>query len=145
MILVIVLDQLTKALAIVVVPEWVRLNSGVAFSIAAPLWVVGLAALVLAVVAVWEWRTWRPETRALRAWAVGLVLGGAISNLVDRAFFGGVRDFIDLRFIPVFNLADTALTIGVIGLLWYALRSSHQTSHTSHGSQRERPRSRSTS
>lgn len=50
----------------------------------------------------------------------GLVLGGAIGNLLDRARIGHVVDFIDFHFWPVFNLADTAITLGV-GLMVIAL------------------------
>ncbi len=48
--------------------------------------------------------------------AFALILGGAIGNIVDRLRFGYVVDFIDLRFWPVFNTADSAISIGV-GLL----------------------------
>lgn len=49
--------------------------------------------------------------------AFGLILGGAIGNLGERIIFGQVTDFIALLTIPNFNLADTALTIGVILLI----------------------------
>ena len=45
---------------------------------------------------------------------VSLIMGGAIGNIVDRHIYGHVIDFIDLRFWPVFNLADSAITIGAI-------------------------------
>jgi signal peptidase II len=60
--------------------------------------------------------------------AAGLVLGGAIGNLVDRVFrspgflSGAVIDFIDLRWWPVFNLADAAITCGCLLLLFSGLR-----------------------
>ena len=43
-----------------------------------------------------------------------LILGGAVGNLIDRIFFGYVIDFIDLRVWPVFNVADSAITIGAV-------------------------------
>ncbi len=52
-------------------------------------------------------------------WAFGLVIGGAIGNAIDRFLFGAVTDFInfgDIGFHWVFNIADSAITIGVIGL-----------------------------
>lgn len=49
----------------------------------------------------------------LTSLAFSLVLGGAAGNLIDRLRFGFVIDFIDFRVWPVFNLADTAITIGV--------------------------------
>lgn len=53
--------------------------------------------------------------------ALGLLLGGTIGNLIDRLAYGHVIDFIDLRVWPVFNIADSAVTIAVgflIVMLW---------------------------
>jgi signal peptidase II len=64
----------------------------------------------------------------LLALAVGLVLGGALGNLADRLFRGhgflngAVVDFVDLRVWPVFNLADAAITIGCLLLVWAGWR-----------------------
>ncbi len=55
--------------------------------------------------------------------SIGLLLGGAVGNLVDRLRLGYVVDFVDLGFWPVFNLADSAVTVGVF-LLAYSLYSS---------------------
>lgn len=49
--------------------------------------------------------------------ALGLVIGGSVSNLVDRVRLGHVTDFLDLRFWPAFNLADTFIVVGVATLL----------------------------
>ena len=54
---------------------------------------------------------------ALLRGSIGLQLGGAIGNLVDRVRLGYVVDFIDIGAWPVFNLADSAITIGLIGLI----------------------------
>jgi signal peptidase II len=54
-----------------------------------------------------------------RLWLpVGLLVGGALGNLADRAREGAVIDFIDPSFWPAFNLADTAIVIGVLSLLY---------------------------
>jgi len=50
--------------------------------------------------------------------AVSLILAGAIGNLIDRILYGYVIDFIDLRIWPVFNIADSAITVGACLLLW---------------------------
>jgi signal peptidase II len=55
--------------------------------------------------------------------AYGFVLGGAIGNLVDRVRFQHVIDFIDFRVWPVFNLADSFITIGVCLFIYFSLRS----------------------
>lgn len=49
---------------------------------------------------------------------VGLLLGGALGNLADRARVGAVIDFIDPVAWPAFNVADTCIVLGVLGLLW---------------------------
>ena len=45
--------------------------------------------------------------------ALGLVLGGSVSNLLDRVRLGHVTDFLDFRYWPAFNLADTFIVVGV--------------------------------
>ena len=65
---------------------------------------------------------WRAENSPLLVrTALGLILGGAVGNLIDRVRLGFVVDFIDLRWWPVFNLADSAIVIGVALLLLHAL------------------------
>ena len=49
--------------------------------------------------------------------ALGLILGGALGNLVDRIKFGRVIDFLDFRVWPVFNVADSCITIGIAILI----------------------------
>lgn len=91
-------------------------NDGVAFGFlsggGAP--VILLTAAALAAILVYFAR------RPTRPWAwlpTGLLLGGAIGNVLDRAIEGSVTDFIDLPLWPPFNCADMAITIGVVLLL----------------------------
>lgn len=71
-----------------------------------------------------------PEKNFMGRLAIGMVLGGAIGNLIDRIRFGEVVDFLDF-FIsshhwPAFNVADSCISTGVVLLMWYFLR--HDTS-----------------
>ncbi len=59
--------------------------------------------------------------------SLSLILAGTVGNLIDRLRFGFVIDFIDLRFWPVFNLADSALTIGALLLSWELLFNKNVT------------------
>jgi signal peptidase II len=53
--------------------------------------------------------------------ALGLMLGGAVGNLIDRIRLGEVIDFIDVGAWPVFNLADSAVVVGVVLIIYYFL------------------------
>ena len=79
----------------------------------------GLAIVISAVMAVWLARLKQHET--LLAVALSLVLGGAIGNLIDRLAYGYVIDFLDFYYqtwhFPVFNIADSAITLGVMLML----------------------------
>ena len=98
-------------------------NSGMAFSKgtnAGP--VIGvLSILVTAALIIWQVRIARESTtHRVLVVAAGLIVGGAWGNIVDRLFrgegglHGRVVDFIDLQWWPVFNVADAAVTVGVI-------------------------------
>jgi signal peptidase II len=83
---------------------------------------IGLTGAIATFVAVWMWR----EKRRDDSIALALVLGGALGNIVDRLRFGHVVDFADLHFgewrpFLVFNVADAAITVGVLLLLVRAL------------------------
>jgi signal peptidase II len=92
-------------------------NSGIAFGLfsdGGALLVVGTAIALLALVFFFVTHTGRPLV-----WLpTGLLLGGAIGNLIDRAVEGSVTDFVKLPHFPAFNVADTAITIGVIALIY---------------------------
>nr|WP_272911650.1 signal peptidase II [Loktanella sp. M215] len=91
-------------------------NDGVTFGLFGnmPWWALSLIAFaVCGVLAVMLWRT----TRYLEAVAYGLIIGGALGNIVDRLRFGGVTDFLDFyvgnTHWPAFNIADVAIVTGV--------------------------------
>ena len=54
--------------------------------------------------------------------SIVLIVSGALSNLFDRIFLGHIIDFIDLRIWPIFNIADSCITIGVIYLVFYYMK-----------------------
>ncbi len=80
---------------------------------------VGLTLVVAVALVVWLWRL-RPG-EGVTALGLSLVLGGALGNLVDRLRLGRVTDFLDFHWQqwhwPAFNLADSAITVGVLLLL----------------------------
>ena len=57
------------------------------------------------------------------SFSLSLILGGAIGNLIDRVFLGYVVDFLDFRVWPVFNIADSAITIGAVSLGWLIFKT----------------------
>jgi signal peptidase II len=153
---IVLLDQLTKWLVmgmlepyqvVEVVPHvnlTLMFNTGAAFSFLSDAggwqrWAfAGFALVVTAVLALWLLRL-GPRERLLAA-ALAFIVGGAVGNLIDRVLLGHVIDFIQvyLPFIPLalfnpwpsFNVADSAISIGVVLMLWEALRSERP-SHSS--------------
>lgn len=124
---VVAADQTTKALvkSSIALGESRRLlpgvslvhaeNSGVAFSLltgSEAIVVAVTAAIIAGVVVLFA----RMRGRRLLWLAVGLIVGGALGNLLDRVRTGAVTDFIQLPHWPAFNLADTAITLGVVAL-----------------------------
>ena len=137
--LVVLLDQLTKLWALGALDDPPRViellgfldlvlvwNRGVSFGLFgsgdAGVWpFVALAVVISIGLAVWLARL----RRVLMVLAVGLILGGALGNVVDRLVYGAVIDFVDLHagswHWPAFNLADAAITVGVVVLAVDAL------------------------
>jgi signal peptidase II len=76
------------------------------------------AAVVIALVVSYQraqHTTWQLTT------GLGMLLGGAVGNLMDRIRLGYVVDFVDVSAWPKFNVADSAITVGVILIAWHAL------------------------
>lgn len=128
-VVVFVLDQASKAIALarldafapVEITPFLNLvvvwNPGVSFGMfggAGPHLLTGMALAITAVLLVWLWRV---QTR-WSAIAIGLVIGGAIGNVVDRLRFGAVFDFVDVHAMgyhwPAFNVADAGITVGAV-------------------------------
>jgi signal peptidase II len=135
---VLVFDQITKWWVQAVLPPYERVavlpvfnltlvfNPGAAFSFLSNAggwqrwFFIGLASVISIGLIVWLVRLSRGER--LLATGLALVIGGAIGNLVDRILLGHVVDFLDFHAAgyhwPAFNLADSAITVGVGLLLW---------------------------
>ena len=114
--------SITGFLAIVLV--WNRGMSFGMFNVGDPLvpWILGAIAIAVAIGLVW----WLARARRwLVVAGLGLVLGGAVGNLIDRLLYGAVVDFVLLHaggwHFPAFNVADSAITLGVVALLWDSL------------------------
>lgn len=145
--LVVVIDQATKiwAEAALVFAQPVELlpwfnltlayNRGAAFSFLADAggWqrFFFLAIGVVAVVVIVVWLRRLGEHERVTAIGLALILGGAVGNIIDRAFYGHVVDFIDWHYgtwhWPAFNIADSAITLGAVLIVLASLRSDDKT------------------
>lgn len=123
---IIALDQLTKLLVYGTAAKsiignllWFQstLNTGVAFSMfEGKSWLFFLIAILASCCLIYFICSKKWLSGKLERISLGLILGGTISNAIDRLIFGGVRDFIYLKFIDfaIFNIADFAITVGAI-------------------------------
>jgi len=97
-------------------------NSGVAFGALAGAGAIVTVVIAVALIALVAYFATNVGRRL--AWLpTGLLLGGALGNVIDRVRDGAVTDFVKLPHWPAFNLADTAITFGVIALLLVMERS----------------------
>ena len=133
--IVLVLDQLSKILALNFlkprpsVPVWPNVfhlsfveNSGIAFGLFQDhpeFWTLIISGSVLCLLIVSVFFRKQPFSHKL---AFGFILGGAVGNWIDRLQFTHVIDFLDFRVWPVFNVADSFITIGALLFVWFALR-----------------------
>jgi len=138
---IVVIDQITKYFIVqkfvlhetlIVTPFFnlVRVhNTGAAFSMLADAGGWQRAFFIGIAVAASVWVVWllrRHPGQKLFCLALGMILGGAIGNLIDRVLFGSVVDFVQVHcagyFFPAFNVADSAITCGAGVLIWDGLR-----------------------
>src|SRR5690625_4027174 len=132
---VVAVDQLTKAWVIQRLPvgEGIRIgtswlfirhvrNPGAAFGILQRYGFVPALAAAALIVLVFAYRGHLARQPAQVRWAVGLGVGGAAGNLIDRIARGAVIDFIDVSVWPVFNLADAAIVTAALILAMSVLR-----------------------
>ncbi|OFW56039.1 MAG: signal peptidase II [Actinobacteria bacterium RBG_19FT_COMBO_54_7] len=131
-----VVDQISKSLIRVYLPlgdsialgplkiRHVR-NPGTAFGLISgkswPLFVSTIVIFFLLLVVLWRWGG--PGSRIFQV-GMGLIVGGAVGNIIDRILQGSVVDFIDFSFWPVFNFADIAIVAGVIITLFVVAKET---------------------
>ena len=107
------------------------LNRGISFGMLdmqSPMgrWILaGLALAITAALLVWMWRA----NKLLVTGALGLIVGGAVGNVIDRVLLGAVVDFLDFHWAgyhwPAFNVADIAITCGAAALIWDSFFGEH--------------------
>lgn len=139
--LVLLLDQITKLLAVHflsgvdTVPVLQNVfhltlvyNTGIAFGFFrnSQGLLLGAISLCLVFILIWGAKSFKNSSKdpaqKLQSFALALILGGAIGNWIDRVRVGSVIDFLDFRIWPVFNLADSAITVGVCYYLLLLLK-----------------------
>ncbi len=149
--LVLLLDQLSKWSALsnlkLGIPEevlpfmnWLLLfNPGAAFSFLAQSsgwqrWFFTILGLAASLYILWLLR--KNQSDKMLSWALSLILGGALGNVLDRIMYGAVVDFIDLHYgnwhWPAFNIADSAICMGAALIVFSELRKSFGKSPQSH-------------
>jgi len=102
------------------------LNPGAAFGMLANHTNFFIVVSLLVVIGVLVGYRYLPRDRFLAHLALGLLVSGALGNLIDRFRLGRVIDFLDFRFWPVFNLADTAIVIGASLLIIDVWRNDNE-------------------
>jgi signal peptidase II len=123
------LDRLTLGVPVDVVHGLIALtlvkNPGLAFGLLSGIpagwrWLVGVLSLLALIVLLRVALRILPRGGWREQAAIGLIFGGAVGNLIDRTRFGAVVDFVDVYFRgwhwPAFNVADSAITVGVVML-----------------------------
>ena len=140
---VVVLDRLTKIFFSRVLSEGESLpvihhffhmtlvhNTGIAFGLfkdqGMVFIIIPVIAIFLLIYNIYYYKNNDEKLSKLYIVGFSLILGGAIGNLIDRIVFGYVVDFIDLRMWPVFNIADSAITIGAVVVAWQCLALSNK-------------------
>jgi signal peptidase II len=125
-IITVIIDQISKYLIALYKPEWILgalqvhyvTNTGAGFGILqGQTFFLGIVSLIVGVGLVYYYKDLPKQRFAQVMYA--LFLGGVIGNGLDRFFRNFVIDFIDFGWWPAFNVADSAISVAVVGLLYY--------------------------
>ena len=92
-------------------------NTGSAFGLFKGINPIFMIFSIIVIISIFYFMNQIKQKERLLQFSVGLLLGGTIGNLIDRMLYGAVTDFIDFRIWPVFNIADSAVTISIILLI----------------------------
>jgi signal peptidase II len=121
-----VFDNFVQGQSIKLIPNVFHLtlvlNKGAAFGLFKDKNLIFIPFSILAILIILAYIWKRGSMHPLLSSSLGLILGGSAGNLVDRSRYGYVIDFLDFRIWPVFNVADSAISIGVALLVWNILR-----------------------
>lgn len=138
---VVITDRITKSFfsdllsygeSIAVIPNILYMtlvhNTGIAFGLfkdqGLVFIIIPIVAIILLVFNIYFYRQNGDVLDRSYIFSFSLILGGAIGNLYDRMMFGYVIDFIDFRIWPVFNIADSAITIGAVLIAFKCIQQS---------------------
>jgi len=137
-VLTLVIDQISKRAVmtslrpgeswnpVAALERWVSLtyvtNTGAAFGLFPDYGVIFMVIAVVVIAAIILYYRHLPGEQWLVQASLGLQLGGALGNLLDRLRHGHVIDFIDFKVWPVFNVADSSVFVGVVILAFFLLR-----------------------
>lgn len=132
---IVLVDQITKTIVTRQIAPWDEIqclggllrithvyNPGAAFGILQNKQILSIIAALVATALILFSYPRIPRHRWPMRLGMALSLGGALGNLVDRVTLGSVIDFIDVGFLPVFNVADSAIVVGVALLLFGMVR-----------------------
>jgi signal peptidase II len=97
-----------------------HLNQNIAFSWPLPIWIIYPAVIIILFIIIWLWLIALRQKSSL-IWPWGLIIIGAVSNLLDRISYQGVIDFINIEWFTVFNVADVYISLGVAWILIFEL------------------------
>lgn len=138
---IIALDQLTKYLIRINIPIGASLdevcrvtivhisNTGAAFGLFPGNAIILTVVAFIGLIVIFIFYRYISKSSLLAAISLGLIFGGALGNQVDRIRFGHVTDFIYVRlwgdfYWPAFNVADSAISVGMVLLIWFIIAGS---------------------
>lgn len=130
--LVFLIDGLTKFLVLAAKPDQVLIegilsltyatNTGISFGLLTNQPIIPMLVSIAVLGGVMYYYKELPKEKTVQ-WGVALIFGGTLGNLTDRILHGFVIDFINFSFWPAFNVADSAITVGAVLVLYYLIKN----------------------